>query len=62
MRGLHKTVVSHLLLMSLPGTAGFSQSELDNEDVGGAGVSIPLILTYFMIMKGIQRMNCALPH
>lgn len=29
---------------------------MDNEDVGGAGESIPLILTYFMIMKGIQRM------
>lgn len=29
---------------------------MDNEDVGGAGGSVPLILTYFMIMKGIQRM------
>lgn len=29
---------------------------MDNEDVGGPGESIPLILTYFMIMKGIQRM------
>lgn len=29
---------------------------MDNEDVGGAGESIPLILTYFMIMNGIQRM------
>lgn len=29
---------------------------MDNEDVGGAGESIALILTYFMIMKGIQRM------
>lgn len=29
---------------------------MDNEDVGGAGETIPLILTYFMIMKGIPRM------
>lgn len=29
---------------------------MDNEDVGGADEPIPLRLTYFMIMKGIQRM------
>lgn len=29
---------------------------MDNEDVAGVCDPIPLILTYFMIMKGIQRM------
>lgn len=39
-----------------PWDSRFLSVRMDNEDVGGAGESIPLILTYFMIMKGIQRM------
>lgn len=38
---------------------------MDNEDVGGAGESIPLILTYFMIMKRYSKNDydkSGLPH
>lgn len=49
---------SYLLLTSLPGTAGvffFSSGQSEWIMKMSAG-SVPLILTYFMIMKGDQRM------
>lgn len=53
--GLHTSRIPSFINVT-PYDGSFLSVRLYNEDVGVTSESIPLILTYFMIMKGIQRM------